>query len=106
MREISQETILKCIREMNGMYEKEGLKLVGLFGSYARGDNSELSDIDIAYEIDQSRFHPDNAFAQLDALQTVRETLQKRLGRRVDLVSVKSDNPVFKDRLEKELLSA
>ncbi|MEN8146686.1 MAG: nucleotidyltransferase domain-containing protein [Campylobacterota bacterium] len=106
MRELTIEQILSVIQELNEEYAGTGFKLVGVFGSYARGENAPTSDIDIAYEIDQQRFHKDNAFAQLEEMGKIRTVLEKRFQRKVDLVSFKSNNIVFKERISKEMLTA
>ena len=106
MNELTTDRILSVIQELNKTYHGSGFKIVGIFGSYARGENSPTSDIDMAYEIDQERFHKDNAFAQLDELETIREKLESIFHRRVDLVSYKSNNALFKERISRELLTA
>lgn len=106
MKKITVATILQTLREINDEYAERGFKLVGLFGSYARGEDAPTSDIDIAYAIDKKRFHRGDAFAQLDELEQIRIRLERIFRRRVDLVSYNSANPIVKSRLEKELLGA
>lgn len=47
----SNEIILK-LKEIKPIYEKEGMKLIGIFGSFAKNSATENSDIDILYELD------------------------------------------------------
>lgn len=44
----SNEIILK-LKEIKPIYEKEGMKLIGIFGSFAKNSATENSDIDILY---------------------------------------------------------
>jgi len=91
---------------MNRQYASSGFQLVGLFGSYARGEAGDFSDIDIAYRIDHAKFHPDNAFKKLEAIQEIKTELEKRFKRRVDLIPYPKKDSLLKERLKKELLSA
>ena len=106
MKAISSEEILTIMRQFNRRNEERGIRLIGLFGSYARDEASDFSDIDIAYRIDHSRFYPDNAFRKLEALQEIRRLLERDLRHKVDLIPYpQKDHPLYQ-RLQKELISA
>jgi uncharacterized protein len=60
-----------------------GARRVGIFGSYARGDEAEDSDVDVYVEFDDAKRTYDNFFA-------LHELLEMCLGRRVDLVTDKA----------------
>jgi predicted nucleotidyltransferase len=106
MKNPTLQEIFKAIRAINEEYEKEGFRIVGVFGSYARDEADLFSDIDMAYRIDVATFHPGDAFAKLEAIERIRERLQKSLRRRVDLVPYPREETPLKKRLEKELKSA
>ena len=44
--------ILNIISTLKHKYEPEGFVIIGVFGSVARGDDREKSDIDILYRCD------------------------------------------------------
>lgn len=67
-----------------------------LFGSFARGDDNQASDIDVAIVI-----HPDKRFTFFD-LMDVQENLQKITSRKVDVVTINSLRPHMKTRFEKD----
>ena len=98
--------VLSQIARFKEDYRKEGFEILGIFGSYARGTASNESDIDIAYRIDydkfSQRFH--GGFSKLIRIDEIKEELQRRLGMRVDLVSVDTSNTPLKKEIEKELL--
>ena len=48
---MKKEEILNKLKELKPIYQKEGLEIVGLFGSYAKDNETEYSDIDIAYKL-------------------------------------------------------
>lgn len=68
-----------------------------LFGSWARGDAQEDSDVDIMVDVDPSI---GLRFVELG------DELERVLGRRVDLVSRRSIEPSLWERFEPELIDA
>ena len=60
-----------------------GARRLGVFGSVARGEERDDSDVDVYVEFDDAKRTYDNFFA-------LHERLEKLLGRRVDLVTDKS----------------
>jgi uncharacterized protein len=60
-----------------------GARRVGVFGSFARGDASEDSDVDVYVEFEEDKRNYDNFFA-------LHELLQGLFGRRVELVTDKA----------------
>ena len=61
--------------------EKYGISYLGLFGSMARGEAKEDSDVDLLVRFD------DNTKIGLFELDQVQRDLEMRFGRRVDLVT-------------------
>lgn len=53
---MKQSEILSKLKELKPTYEKEGLILLGLFGSYAQDTQTKFSDIDLAYKLDYDKF--------------------------------------------------
>ena len=73
---------------------KYGLTKIGIFGSVARGEQTENSDVDICYEGKAP------SFLTLDLIQT---DLERILEAKVDLVRVREHmNGVLKQRIQKE----
>jgi predicted nucleotidyltransferase len=60
-----------------------GARRIGVFGSFARGEGRDDSDVDVYVEFDEGKRTYDNFFA-------LHELLEKLVGRRVDLVTDKS----------------
>ena len=83
-----KNTILSTLKKLKPIYEKEGLILLGLFGSYARDTQTKFSDIDIAYKIDYDKFSKryKDGFSKILRIDEIKEELQKTFGTRVDLV--------------------
>lgn len=73
---MSDEQLHKTIVEYLKDYKPER---IGLFGSYARGDNSEDSDIDILIKFQET--------CTLFQLVRIENELSELIGRKVDLVT-------------------
>ena len=77
--------------------EKYGVKKIGVFGSYARGEEKESSDIDILIELEKpigwEFFY-------------LKDYLEKKLGREVDLVTVNALKPRIRERILREVIYA
>lgn len=86
------QALLKTFKEQHG--GEYHLLALGYFGSYARGDAREDSDIDIVFDTDAP-----NLFKAV----CLRQDLQELLGREVDLLQLRGlTNPRLKARVEKE----
>ena len=75
---------------------KFGPKLVGVFGSYARGENSKKSDLDVLIEFKQR--------VNLLDIIGLEQELTEALGIKVDLVTVGAVNEQLRPDIEKDLI--
>ena len=69
--------------------------MVGIFGSTARGEASEFSDIDLLVRFSKPK--------SLLSLVRLERNLSDTLGRKVDLLTESAISPYLKDRILKEL---
>jgi predicted nucleotidyltransferase len=94
MKTISQlkKILAKHKRELRDKYH---VKQLGLFGSYARGDETQSSDLDIMVDFE--------APIGLDFV-TLAEELESLLGVKVDLVSARAVKPRMMESIKKELV--
>ena len=91
----STKDILEVLREFKPTAERKyGLTRLGLFGSVARGEHTEESDVDICYE---------GRVPSLLTLDAIQKDLEHRLGRHVDLIRIrKGMNSLLSQRIQKE----
>ncbi len=70
--------------------------LVGVFGSYARGEENEQSDLDILIDFDM----------KVDLLELIglEQALSELLGIKVDLITLRSINASLKSYIESDLI--
>ena len=89
--------ILNELRKYKPILEKKyGIVKLGIFGSVARGDMKNSSDIDIVVEIENI-----DPFILLD----IKEELSKLLGCKIDLIRLRKNiNKILKKRIEKEVI--
>ena len=76
---------------------RHGARNVRVFGSVARGEDDESSDIDLLVELEPGRSLLDHAALWLD--------LQELLGVKVDVVSDRGLKPRIKDRVLAEAVT-
>lgn len=94
---MTREEILKKLQEYKRIHgEKYQIVKIGLFGSIARGDNKENSDVDIIVE----QGKPD-----LFILGNIKIELEEELEKPVDIIRLrKGMNPFFRKRIEREAI--
>ncbi len=94
---MKREDIIRTIAAHKARFERDfDLKRIGLFGSYARGESREESDIDIVVEIEE----PD-----LFYLIGIKQTMEEALGNKVDIVRLRDKmNQVLRSRIEQDAI--
>ena len=94
---INRDEILTILRNYkNNNLNKYDILELGLFGSVARNQASETSDVDICIKTKT----PD-----MFALVHIKEELQKLLSNSIDIVRIRDKmNPYLKKRIDKEAI--
>lgn len=92
-----REHVLKILGLHKGELEKRyGVTRIGIFGSVARGESSESSDVDVVIELNK----PD-----LFYLVHIKDELEEALSCHVDIVHYrKKMNKFLRDRIIKEAI--
>ncbi len=84
----------KIINKIIPVLKKYEIKKAGLFGSYARGDFNQNSDIDLLVEINK------HGFSLLDFIG-IKLNIEDETGKKVDLVEYKTIKPLIKNEILK-----
>jgi predicted nucleotidyltransferase len=97
---------LKKIKVISQKYLDEGVEIVGIFGSVARGDDDIFSDIDITYMLNHKLFFQRyrDGFSQAIKLQDIKDELEQLLKRRVDFISLSSSSEELKKEILKDII--
>lgn len=99
MKAVSRDTVLASLHRLKAGFEREyGVTRIGIFGSIARDEAVDSSDVDIVVELRE----PDLFF-----LVHIKETLTRELDRPVDIVNLReSMNEYLKERIRSEAVYA
>ena len=89
--------ILKSHSEV--VREKFGVKRIGIFGSFARGEEREDSDLDVLVVFEEGQKTFDN-------YMDLKFYLEDLFGREVDLVTERALKPQLKDSIMKDVVYA
>jgi uncharacterized protein len=92
----SKESVLLFLKENRDHVRNLGVKRLGLFGSFVRGQQNANSDVDILVEFEPGQKTFDN-FSKLAFF------LEELFERRVELVTVESLSPYIGPRILKEV---
>ena len=93
-------TLQECLSKLAEFKQEQGdqfgITRIGVFGSVARQENTDDSDIDIVVEISKP---------SLSLMYQLRQSLTDLLGRTVDLVRMRDSlRPVFKSTIQQEAI--
>jgi predicted nucleotidyltransferase len=93
------EELKSCLEELKpALKEKFGVKTIGIFGSYTRGEQTKRSDVDILVEFSE------NAKIGFFKFLDVEEFLSRKLGVKVDLVTKDALKPYIGERILQEVV--
>ena len=103
---MNKNDILKRLEVLKPKLAEDGITILGVFGSYARGDFSKDSDIDLLYEIDNpTEFVKVNGgFGAFTKLLEIKEFLSAEFGKSIDLVAKSSLNEIGEKYILKDLV--
>ncbi len=94
---MSTEKIVSILKTHRKELEKKfSVNEIGVFGSYVRNEQTRDSDIDILVEFDR--------VPGLIGLITLEETLEKLIGRKIDLVRKGSIRKELKSNILREVI--
>jgi len=90
--------IYKQLKELKQKFLKDGIEIIGIFGSIAKNKNDEFSDIDIAYKINYNIFFKKykDGFSQILKLEEIKKILENNFHKKVDFI-------LFNDKISKDI---
>ena len=91
---LTYNEIMRILKEHSDILKKYRVRKIGLFGSYVRGEQKKRSDIDFLVEFEEPTF---------DNFMELLFSLEKLLGKKVDLVTNGSLSPYIRPYVEKEI---
>ncbi len=79
-------------------YDNFGIKFIGIFGSTARGEAKDISDIDILYKIEKDKKLSMFKYLKINSL------LEEFFHKKIDLVRLETLKPAIKSYIQKDLI--
>jgi len=99
--QLNKNVILNILRKHKNELKKFGVKRIGLFGSYARGEQKETSDIDFIVEFEKEKATYDNYIGLITYLENL-------FNKKVDLLTVEGLKSIrikeVKEEIEKGII--
>lgn len=89
--------LFKTKKTLDNFCQKNQINYLGVFGSYARGEEKPKSDLDFLVDFKKT--------ISLFDLINLKLRLEKRFGRKVDLVSKNYIKPLLKPYINKDLVT-
>ena len=91
-----QEILTQLTNHAEQIRQLFSVRQLSVFGSVARGQADESSDVDILVEFDKK--------ANFDRFMDLKFYLEDLLGRQIDLVTRNALRPRLKQRIEREII--
>lgn len=95
---MNRDTALAIIKRHEAELKELGVVSLSLFGSTARDDATEVSDVDVAVRLEEIR----GGLATFARLDLIRARLSKILGTRVDVISEPKHRNRIKIAIDKD----
>jgi predicted nucleotidyltransferase len=92
---ISQKDVLRTIRRKRAIFQRYGIKRLGLFGSFAQDRQKSSSDLDFLVEFEKKTF---------DAYMGLKIFLEELFHRHVDLVLTDSIKPQLRQSILEKVI--
>lgn len=99
---LTTEQIFNTLNEHREVLKKYDVKKIGLFGSYAKSEQKENSDIDFLVEFNQGAFGKDFK-GYFDCYMDLLFFLENVFKKKVDLLTVEEISPYMRSNILKEV---
>ncbi|MBI5748292.1 MAG: nucleotidyltransferase family protein [Nitrospinae bacterium] len=100
MKNYSVDEIIAYLKKNKSLfYERFGITSIGIFGSFARSEQTLSSDIDMVIEIEKGKKNIHN-FLQ------IKRFLEEELGKKIDLGFEHSLKPIIREKVKKQIIYA
>jgi len=93
----TREVVLKQLEDNRDKIRSFGVKRLGLFGSCARGEATQSSDLDFVVDLEKKSF---------DAYMDLKDFLEELFGCKVDLVMKDAIKPRLREPILRETIYA
>ncbi len=81
-----KKKLLLHLKNLKAELSERGFIIDAICGSFARGEETAKSDIDLLYHIEDSFLEKHGGFAAFKELEQIKKYLQSKLKREIDLI--------------------
>lgn len=100
MKNYSADEIIAYLKKNKSLfYERFGITSIGIFGSFARSEQTLSSDIDMVIEIEKDKKNIHNFLK-------IKRFLEEELGKKIDLGFEHSLKPIIREKVKKQIIYA
>ena len=100
MERLTADEIISYLKQNRALLnERFGVTRIGIFGSFARGEQTVASDIDMVVEMDRDR-------KNIHSFLKLKRFLEKEMEREIDLGFEHSLKPAIKGKVIKQIIYA
>jgi len=94
---------LQILKNVKNEFAKEGFYILGVVGSFARGEN--YNDIDIIYETDENFEKRYLGWDYFIKIEKIKEFLENALHSKIDLINNSSMNQIAKKYMMRDFIN-
>lgn len=88
-----RQDILEKIKNLKEKYASEGFIILGVFSSFARGEETEESDIDLLFEVTDAFLDKYSGWKACGRLEDIKQVIRQSIGKPIDM----TDRDAFDD---------
>ena len=97
--------IFEVLTQAKEQFLADGVEIVGVFGSFARGEATPTSDVDVVYKLSKEKFFEKyRGFEAVSKLVDIKNELSHQLQKKVDFISLENSNQELVNSIKKELI--
>ncbi|MFO7810398.1 MAG: nucleotidyltransferase domain-containing protein [Candidatus Delongbacteria bacterium] len=93
------------IKTLKSKYEPEGFIIIGIFGSFVRNEETDKSDIDILYEINDTFLNKYIGWDSFLRLEEIKSEISKELNHKIDIADKSALNRVARKYIIPEVVN-
>ena len=82
---MTKSELLKKVQSLKTILQNDGFVIDGIFGSYARGDFTHNSDVDILYHLEKKFIEKYSGLIGFARLDEIKKMISRETGRETDL---------------------
>ncbi len=100
---MKRDEILSYLKEFKDSSQNRLFTEIGLFGSYAKNQADDFSDIDVAVKVDKNYLKQHDIWDYFDAINEMKIVLLKRFNLRSDIFDVESSTALVR-KIKKDII--